>query len=136
MSHYNKLVTKLKNRNSLVKALQRCGFRKDQIEVHNEAQHLYGYRGDQRPEKANVIIRRKHVGGAANDIGFEQQADGTYKAIISDYDRGRYNQQWMHKLETNYGVEQARNAFIEHGWDITETTDTKGRVQLVGVCYQ
>ena len=129
-------MTKLKNRASLVKALQRAGFRADQIEVHDEAQHLYGYRGDQRPEKANVIIRRKFVGGASNDIGFERQADGTYKAIVSDYDRHRYGDQWMAKVNQGYGIEQAKSAFMTQGWDVTETTNKQGEVQLLGVCYQ
>jgi len=31
------------------------------IEVHEEAQNLYGYRGDKRKEKAHIIIRKKYL---------------------------------------------------------------------------
>jgi hypothetical protein len=73
-----------------VKALVRAGWKENQIEVHDEAQHLVGYQGDQRKDKANVIIRRKYVGGASNDLGFVLQEDGTYKAIVSEYDRSKH----------------------------------------------
>jgi hypothetical protein len=135
LSHYTKLVTKIKNRNSLVKALQRAGFKQDQIEIHDNAQHLYGYHGDERPETANVILRRKHIGSASNDIGFKLNKNGTYEAIISDYDKHTYNDQWMKDLTTNYGIEQAKDAFMQHGWEVTEKHDQQGRIQLVGVTY-
>lgn len=136
MSHYTKLVTKIKNRSSLVKALQRAGFNQNQIEVHDTAQHLYGYHGDERPETANVVIRRKNIGSASNDVGFKLKEDGTYEAIISDFDKRRFNDQWMKSLTTNYGIEQAKSAFMEHGWEVTEKHDQQGRLQLVGVSYQ
>lgn len=120
----------------MVKALKRVGFTDAQIEVHDKSTNLYGYRGDKRPDKANVIIRRKNVGCASNDLGFELQEDGTYRAIISDYDKRRYNDQWMARVNQGYAVEQAKSAFQTNGWDVTETTTKKGEVQLVGVSWQ
>jgi len=29
-------------------------------------------------------------------------ADGTFKVWISDYDKGKYNKQWLDKLSTKY----------------------------------
>jgi len=57
------------------------------FEEHEVAQNLYGYGGDKRQQKANIIIRRKYVGSAANDVGFLRRDDGTYELIISEYDR-------------------------------------------------
>lgn len=136
MSHYTKLITKIKNRNSLVKTLERVGFKANQIEVHDEATNLYGYQGDKRNDKANVIIRRKHVGSCSNDIGFELEKDGTYRAVISDFDKGRYGDQWMKQVEEGYAIEQAKSAFAQEGWTVTESLDEKHQVQLVGVSYQ
>ena len=135
MSHYTKLVTKIKNRANLVKALQKLGFREDQIEVHDEAQNLYGYQGNKREQKANVIIRRKNVGQASNDLGFVLQEDGTYGAIISDFDSHRYNERWRQDLDQKYAIEQAKDAFTQEGWSFTETIDKQGQVQLLGVMY-
>lgn len=133
MSHYNTLSTKIKNRDSLVKALCKMGFKEDQIELHDNAQNLYGYQGDVREQKANVIIRRKNVGSASNDLGFFKSEDGTYQAIISDYDRNSgYNTKWQGKLEMHYGIEQSKKAFNANGWSYKETKDTKDRIQLIG----
>lgn len=71
----------------LKEALVDLGIALEQIEVHAEGAELVGYQGDQRIQKAHVIVRRQHVGSASNDIGFEKQADGTYKAIVSEYDK-------------------------------------------------
>lgn len=57
------------------------------FEEHEIAQALHGYMGDARTEKANIIVRKQHVGSAANDVGFRQRADGTFELIISDFDR-------------------------------------------------
>lgn len=135
MSHYRAIKTKLTNRSALVKALCRMGFTKEQIEVHDKAINLYGYQGDKRNQKANVIIRRKYVGNASNDLGFEQKEDGSYEAIISDYDKIKYNQKWLDKVSTFHNVENAKTAFATNGWEYTESVDDQGRIQLVGCMY-
>ena len=84
MSKYKVTQTVLREAKPLVAALQAVGYTKDQIEVHDEPQPLYGYRGDKRAEKAHVIIRRQHVGSASNDVGFVLGEKA--KAIISDFD--------------------------------------------------
>jgi len=132
MSHYQAITTQMKDKASLVKALIKMGFKEDQIETHEQATNLYGYQGDKRDNTAEVIIRRKNVGSASNDMGFKKQEDGTYKAIISDYDHGKYGKSWQKKLETQYGVERAKVAFTANGWQYTEKKDAKGRIQLVG----
>jgi len=135
MSHYLEIKTKITNRSALVTALTKCGYKLDQIEVHDEATNLYGYQGDKRKTKANVIVRRKDVGAVSNDIGFKQAEDGTYEAIISQYDKGKHNDKWLNKVSTEHSIENARQAFKTNGWDYTESIDDQGRTQLVGSSY-
>jgi len=71
----------------LLAALAELGWSQGQVEVHDEPQTLYDYTGKARPQKANLIIRRKNTGlGASNDVGFIKQADGSFSPIVSDYD--------------------------------------------------
>lgn len=105
MSEYCQVKTAFKDRDNLVTALMRTGgWRNDQIEVHQEAQHLYGFQGDMREQTAHVIVRRQHVGGASNDLGWERQADGTYLCHISQYDSHRYGAKWQGKLKQHYAL--------------------------------
>jgi hypothetical protein len=116
MSHFTVLRTHITDVESLVKALAELGF--PQVEVHQTAQHLYGYQGDVRPQTAEVIIRRQFIGRASNDIGFKRQEDGTFDAIISDYDRARYH--------------VARARLEEQGFAlVTEETQQDGQIHLV-----
>ena len=112
------------------KALAEMGF--TQVEVHQTAQHLYGYQGDVRPQTAEVIIRRTFVGPASNDIGFKRQADGTFDAIISGYDLARHSQQWLNRLTQRYAYHVARAKLEEQGFAlVTEETQQDGRIHLV-----
>jgi hypothetical protein len=87
MSEYVVCETMLRDKDVLIDALMDMGISNGHIEVHDVAKSLVGYKGDSRSQKAHVIIRRKHVGGASNDIGFEKCEDGSYKAWVSDYDK-------------------------------------------------
>jgi len=136
MSHYNKLKTKLTNKCSLIKALIKKGYKEHQIEDHEIATELYGYQGDKRKEKANIIIRRKDVGSSSNDIGFVAKADGSYEAIISDYDKSiGYDDKWLNEINMNHSIEQAKNAFEVNGWSYVESMNSNGEYQLVGETY-
>ena len=98
--------------------------------MHDEAVNLIGFHGDTRPEKANVIVRRKHIGTAANDLGFVRESDGTYSAIVSDYDRHKHGAEWMTGLKKAYTEKRlikhaAKNRLKYLGKEVV-----KGRVQL------
>lgn len=135
MSHYLDIKTAITNKDALIKALIRKGFKAEQIEYHKDKDNLYGYQGDKRNQKANVIIRRKDVGQASNDIGFNQKEDGTFEAIISQYDSTRYNQKWLNEVGTFHNVENAKEAFAKNGWDYTESINEEGKIQLLGTTY-
>lgn len=84
MSSYNEIETQFSDQGCLVEALKELGY---QPQVTEKPANLEGYHGDKRTQTAEIIIPRRQVGGASNDVGFKKNADGTFTAIISDYDR-------------------------------------------------
>ena len=105
MSHYVECKPGFKDREALIEALVAVGFGRDQIEVHEQAAPLFGYRGDERPQRAHIVIRREHVGQAANDVGWERLPDGTYRAWISEYDaRHRFDPALQNRIKQEYAV--------------------------------
>lgn len=132
MSHYSEVVIELTDEGCLLAALNRLGF-KGKVEVHRQAQPLYGYQGDVRAQKAHIIIRQQHVGRAANDLGFERQPDGKYRVWVSEYDQkyNKYDDAWMGKLKQAYGVEKARAEAKKKGYRVNEKELDDGRIQLV-----
>jgi hypothetical protein len=129
MSHYTRIRTRLQDAALLAAALKEVGY--SAAEVHDEPQPLYGYRGDVRPESAEVIVRRKHVGSASNDIGFARQADGCFEAVISDYDRHRHDERWLALLTQAYGHAAALQYARDHSYDVlTDQSDRDGTRRL------
>lgn len=96
--------TAFKDRECLLNALAECGY--GAVE-EGEALSLYGYQGDRRPETAQIVVRRKFVGSASNDLGF-QKTDAGYVPVISEYDQ-RYIMQgkFLTNLRTNYNLKSA-----------------------------
>lgn len=130
MSHFSEFQIKgITDKATLIRALELMGF-EGKIEVYDTPQPLYGYRGDERAQKAHIIIRRKYVGQASNDIGFERLPDGTYKALISDYDKGHYNDAWLSKLKTAYSVERISKMAKSKGFTVKSEVE-KNKVKLV-----
>ena len=132
MSHYSEVVIEFTDEGCLMAALKRLGFQ-GKVELHREAQPLYGYQGDIRAQKAHLIIRRQHVGPAANDLGFERQPDGKYRAWISEFDQRQngYGDAWLGKLKQAYGVEKARAEAKKRGYRVSEQQQDDGRIRLV-----
>src|SRR5688500_6654816 len=97
-----------KSRELLLAALAELGYG---VVEEGEALPLHGYRGDRRPETAAIVVRRQHVGGASNDLGFARTETG-YTPIVSEYDaRTLLGGQFLVKLRTAYGervVEEVR----------------------------
>jgi len=72
-----------KDRRLLLAALADLGY--GEVE-EGEALSLYGYQGDRRPETAELVVRRRHLGSASNDLGFARTPQG-YVPIVSEYDQ-------------------------------------------------
>lgn len=117
-----------------MKALEDLGFT-NKLRVHDTAQQLEGYQGDKRQQTAEIIIPRAYVGGASNDIGFKLQKDGTYEAIISGYDKTRYNQKWLNKLSQRYAYNQLKEDLDLGGFFIREEEEVDGEIHLTCTSY-
>jgi hypothetical protein len=101
MSAYITLLTPMSDLSCLLEALTELGFDSGKVEVHQTPVSLVGYRGDKRTQVANVVIRRQHIGGASNDVGFLASPTG-YQAFVSGYDHPRFGTAWLSKLNTSY----------------------------------
>jgi hypothetical protein len=130
MSHYTTIMLEIRDRDALVAALADLGLH--EVEVHDQPQHLLGYEGDVRPEQAEVIIRREHVGPLANDIGFRRADDGTYEAIVSEYDQGHgYDQGWRGQLMQRYGRHVAVAKLEKKGFRVVREESHDGKLHVV-----
>jgi hypothetical protein len=129
MSHFTRVRTKLRDAEALVAALKAVGL--SRVEVNEEPQNLYGYQGDIRPERAEVIVRRRDIGRLSNDIGFARQADGLFEAIISGYDRRRYDEAWLAGLFRSYSYAATVKYASTHGYEIaTDELEQDGSRRL------
>jgi hypothetical protein len=105
MSKYEEMKTTLTEECFLVQALQDLGYSPD---VRREGSALYGFQGDERPERAQIVIRRRQLDSASNDIGFARDATGVYLGIISEYDRSiGFNEAWLGRVAQAYKERQA-----------------------------
>lgn len=138
MSHFTDIQLQFKNKNILLEALVEMGWRMECIEVHDTPANLYGYQGDMRQDTANIIIRRKNVGAMSNDIGFRLNPDGTYTAIISEYDqghrgKGRYGTEWLGRLKQTYGAKEAERTLKLKGIPYTKSKLDNGTIRLIAI---
>jgi hypothetical protein len=141
MSAYRERKTKLTDKDCLIKALEEKGFHP---EYHETARPLVGIGGDYRTAdgkghttdvdkamKAEIVLTRKEVGGASNEIGFKKQEDGTYQAIISAFDSHRYNDKWMKSLTDAYGTLKVKKIAKQQGLKYIGTRDDNGTTKLI-----
>lgn len=132
MSHYSKIDTEFIDKEALIQGLVDMGFSRESVEVFDQPQTLYGYKGDPREDKANVIIRRRFVGTSSNDLGFVREADGRFRAIISDFDSRRYNVEWLSNLKGRYMVSVGKRDLKSKGFrTVKEMVDENGKIHLV-----
>ncbi len=132
MSKYEELRTVLSEERFLVEGLRELGY---SPEVSHEGLSLYGYLGDERPEKAHIVIRRRQLDSASNDIGFARDEGGFYRALISEYDRGiGFNDAWLGRVAQTYKERQTMTVAKSKGYrflgrQVVETPAGK-KVQL------
>lgn len=131
MSHFTRTRTRLVDGRALVEALVALGF--DDVENHDDAVPLFGYRGDQRADKANIIVRRKHIGSASNDIGFVRTPSGEFTAIISEFDARRFGPNWLRQLSVEYARATVNQYAADNGWtrEQGEVVEEDGTIRLV-----
>jgi hypothetical protein len=116
MSAYKTIECDIVDKDILLAALSLLNFKPT---IHEEPQHLTGYRGDQRKEIAEIIIPKEQINfftGASNDIGFLWNPDTEkYEMIVSDYDKARK----MHdRIIQAYVKEAIEKALEKNGYKI------------------
>lgn len=132
MSKYGVLETRITEEKHLVAALKEMGY---QAEVYANGVALFGYEGRERPETANVIIRRHQLDSASNDIGFARMADGRYVARLSEYDQQiGFDQKWLNRVHQFYKEKQTiavakAKGYLLRGREVIKT-DQGERIQL------
>lgn len=137
MSRYCTVRTEFRDKEALIMALQETGgWQPEQIEVHDVPQHLRGYQGDQRQETAHIIIRRKYIGSASNDLGFVRKEDGSYEAIISAYDSNKYGETWTGQLKGNYAFHKLRRQQESRGRSVNRERLPNGRQRVIVTGYR
>lgn len=128
MSAYEEKVTNMKDADLLIESLKALGIK--EIQVHQTAVHLTGYHGDTRPETAEIVIPRRAIGFASNDIGFKRQEDGTFKAIISDFDSHTFDKPWLTKLKVAYNEAGTMRNALKAGLRFIGKKSVNGKLQL------
>lgn len=106
----------------LIKALQELGYHP---EIGQELT-LYGYQGDARAQKAQIVVRRREIGRLSNDLGFQWNGRA-FVPIISEYDAGGpLGQEWQEKLSRTYDrlavlkflqAKKGQVQYLKHGDD-------------------
>ena len=142
MSHFVECQTVFRDPQALVAALIECGLRAEQIEIHDKAVPLYGFQGDQRDQQAHIVIRRQHVGSGANDVGWEKQPDGTYRAWISEFDAGvgrykhrgesaRLNHKTQNRIRQEYAYQIIERQQRARGRSVSRERLPSGEIEVV-----
>lgn len=128
MSEFTVVDIVFSDESCLIESLKEMGYNPN---VSEEAKNLYGYQGDKRIQTAHIIIPRKQVGNASNDIGFDRQGDGKYRVIISEYDTSAQTFN-MNKLKNIY-AQKVIESFISNCCDYTiesKETMADGRIKI------
>jgi hypothetical protein len=131
MSKYTTVKTMFRDKESLVEALRTLY---PATQVHEQAVNLYGFTGDKRAQTAEIVIPRSTKGGlgySSNDLGFKLQPDGSYEALISEFDQDQVGKDFIDKLSCDYTKRVTkRQALIQGLRFVQETTNELGETQL------
>ena len=128
MSHYTSVKTHLVSPKHILRALADLGF--NEVEFHKNPVPLVGYMGDPREYQAQIVIRRKYLGMASNDIGFCRNTDGKYSAVIGDFDAKRFDEYWLNNLSRRYAYHATKDILIEKGFSLVEEEEQAGEIHL------
>lgn len=141
MSHYAEIecAAQQKSEADFIASLESV-FGKGKVEVNEGGKALIGYHGDDRSKlsqsdpnyapKCEIIIRRKTLGAASNDIGYRRNEEGGYTAYISDYDeKATFTEAKRDAAMQEYSAAVATRRLKAQGYTVTRTNE-KGHVKL------
>lgn len=120
MSEYCVVELEIEDLKTIKEVLKELGY---PFEEHKVATHLYGYQNDKRDQVANIIVRRKNVGSASNDVGFLKKKNGKYELIISEYDKKCHQGKiFMEKFKQLYVTKETSKYLRKKGYKLKKTT--------------
>jgi len=127
MSEYKVVEIDFKDEQVLIDSLKQMGY---EPRVCDEAIPLEGYQGDKREQKAHIILPRKQVGSASNDVGFERTEDG-FKLHVSQFDRAWRTGNKIIKLKQTYAEKKIRKTVSKKSkYTIKSRTEQEGKIKL------
>lgn len=138
MSQFTEQQTQITDATILKECLAEKGY--PTVEHTEQPQPLLDFQGkqtkylDKNGDKAEIIIRRKYVPGMSNDIGFKKNTDGTFSAIISQYDKSHHNDSWMIDLKKKYAEKKIMKTAKKSGLTFVSkkvATDGSFKMQFV-----
>lgn len=120
--------TRLKDEPVLIQTLKEMGY---QPEVHEKPTNLYGFQGKKREQKAHIVLPRKQVGGASNDVGFERVKKG-FVLHASEYDHSWRNGERIKTLNKKYAENKLRKEVgMTSKFNILSRKDRKdGKIEI------
>jgi hypothetical protein len=130
MSHFAemKVDVQVKNEKDLVASLQAV-FGEDAVTVVDTARQLKGM--DSRAKKmAHIIVSQqamKKIGPGYNEMGFERQADGTYKFHVDGMD---FNSRRRDSLFQSYAENVATRKLKAQGYKVKRVVLENGDFEL------
>lgn len=145
MSHFSSIKTEYKDTQCLIAALEEQ-FGKGHVEFNEEGAALIGYHQDDRSllpksdpnyaPKCQIVVRRKHVGSASNDVGYRRNEDGTYTAFISEYDStGNFNQTKQKAVKQNYTANVTKKTLTRQGYQVQLKKQTNGTLKITATKF-
>jgi hypothetical protein len=138
MSKYKLIETDIASKEALIAVLaELCEQMNFKIHYHAEPVNLRGFEGDIRPEQANIVIDRRYLGNLSNDIGWLQNPDGTWTAIVSEFDMRQHRcRQIVDAVAWDVNVHQTLDAAKEQGYTVLSMErNAAGRVTDVVLDY-
>ncbi len=128
MSKYREIETEFKDETLFVKALQAAGVPFEHSAGQGE--RLIGYMGDLRDERANYIVRRRHIGLGSNDLGYRVEG-GRITAIVSEFDTMcRETTQIRNRVKQEYARAFVQREATRRGYRVEERRDQAGNIQI------
>lgn len=115
MSHFTRIQTTIVDQGALVLALADAGY---EAQVHEEPVRLHGFLGEGRDQRAHVVVPKRQVGWASNDLGFERTSDGTFRAWISDFDARKHDSRWLAQLTQRYAYHVTVHKLTQQSFEV------------------
>ena len=136
MSEYRKTSLKCKDREVLIDALVDMGYKREYIEVHDQAQQLFDWHG--RPttytDKTETRLTSSFV--ASMWAGLRTTLASNWKPMeitqpsSRQYDSGKHNTKWLSGLKTSYSDKRVKKELAKNGFKYLGKEMVNGKIQI------